>query len=148
MNERHRILMRLELLQIAPFAGALLLMFPLAAMRLLVWQVAVPLLVCGFGASLVLTIMAARGRGPFAGAPLMLKVRAKMWLVDGLYVACMPIILGVAQPVVSKVTFQILQAAGFLGAIALFFGPMLGYGPLGRELTAATKEEERASWRN
>src|SRR3954469_2731597 len=87
MHERHRVILNFELLEFAPFAAAMLITAVLAAVGVLPRWFALSVLGIGAGASLGSMIMAARGIGVFANAPLMVRVQAKIWLASGLFAA-------------------------------------------------------------
>jgi hypothetical protein len=54
-------------------------------------------------------------------------------------------LLGLFLP--NSLTF-VLLAVLWVGFVVVNVRPYFGYGRLGRELTEAAREEERASWRN
>ncbi len=85
---------------------------------------------------------AATGRGPSVNAPLIVKVRAKLFLRQVLYaiVSGSAIAVG-AGGSQSDSTVSIAFVVGF---VIVGVAPLFGYGRLGRELTEAAKEDERA----
>ena len=101
----------------------------------------------GFGASVGSMIMAARGAGIFANAPLMVKVQAKIWLASGLFAAVTLGTLAVTERWLPDRLNTFLRYAVGLGALVVFLHPLFGYGRLGREMNEAVKEDERSTWR-
>ena len=146
MRQRRRTILRLEFLQIGPFVGGSVLGGALLALEIHDWLAWI-ILGVGFGSSTALAVVAARGSGPFSGAPLIVSARAKMWVtwVRSAAVVGVVSLVGLWLP---RGLNLVLLAVLWLGFFIVNVGPLFGYGRLGRELTEAAKEEERASWRN
>jgi len=131
-----------------PFAIALMVTVALAALGVLRQWLALTLLGIGVGGSVGMAVAAALGFGFFVNAPLMVKVRAKHSLICLVYVVVAFGTLSLVGPLVPERANAVLQMAAVAGGAVVLIRPLFGYGRLGRELTKAVKDDERATWRN
>ena len=145
MNDHQRVVLKYQMVQLVPFFGSLLVLGVLALTSLLRWWLFVGFAAAGIGAYLALTAMAALAVGPFAKAPLMVRVQAKVWLLS---LGFLSVSLWFFNAVQSWLPAPVKAASAYLSPlifVVVYLHPLFGYGPLGREMNAAVKENERAS---